>query len=294
MPFVCVCVQPLANASTKFKGARFHQKCWNAVRCFKRLRMEVGGAGRVQKSDDELLSSPSRWREAVNSAIAPPRARSMRASSAGKEYKANEVIEDSFVLTRRQVMKFKQDWDDLSGSEAEDEFFQVLRKRDVVGLRRGQGRAECAEEDSQHSRHRHSLEDDLGRPTLRDDASVEFSGEQLASSFGEWARRHGPPQRQPKRNPRGDATTVDGEQTETWSDEDNDDDNNAPRRREPLQSALPLDDSDGDASDCGNKASAKDMGKSASKRRSNTRTPNEKRQDKARTRGRTLAPTPRR
>ena len=125
-----LCKQPIADeAETMWHGWRFHGKCYNALRCHRRIVKD-------SKADDKLMAlEPERWRTLVQPLIAGPGGRCAAERRKAKmreieeEFNTQSSIRDKLKLTKTRHRAFMKFWEGC-GSDTADELFDEKHEAD--------------------------------------------------------------------------------------------------------------------------------------------------------------------
>ena len=137
---VCyLCVQTVAagNDPRFFKGLAFHNDCFAAVRCFRRIQQNAGGRRAVAEADLEMVDEPRKWRQRVtplrrNKATsqrdASSRFRTVMEAKKRHSFREKGKIDDKLIVNLRRFTSFTTFWDRITVDEAERRF-KKLHKR---------------------------------------------------------------------------------------------------------------------------------------------------------------------
>ena len=120
-----LCCQPVERAYTKsLHGFWFHPgDCWNGVRCFRRLH----GPKELKALDREMAENPDKWRHKAAPCASKGRSRAsarreVKQQIETQSYRKTESDKPVLSLTKRRYKSYKKMWDQMSSTEASDEF----------------------------------------------------------------------------------------------------------------------------------------------------------------------------
>ena len=140
-----------------WRGKRFNDACFNAVRCHS--RMCRGSQQAQQQLLAKLEADPEAWRADVLPLVAPPGNRSTSARSAAKqritsdiEYEKDADVQDALLLTKRRFRSYRVFWDGMASDEASEEWEEKRadQKKKLFNMK---GEAVVAGDDNPRQRH---------------------------------------------------------------------------------------------------------------------------------------------
>lgn len=136
-----LCLKQINEKNYKsLRGCKFHAKCWNATRCYRRMSQ-----GRECIADDRGVHTPDKGRKEVQPLLKDennPRDGHARAALKSKimehdEYQTTETINDQIIMSRKRFRRHMKTEESMPDDEADQEFDMLLEQqsgRHIDGL----------------------------------------------------------------------------------------------------------------------------------------------------------------